>query len=103
MGSFTIRRTSRPAIRPASLVACRWLSLKYAGTVMTACSRGSPKKASARCLRARRTWADTSGGVTALSPTLMRTTSALARNSKGQWQSSSLMSSYPRPMKRLTE
>jgi hypothetical protein len=27
-----------PAMRPASLVAWRWLSLKYAGTVITALS-----------------------------------------------------------------
>ena len=31
-----MRFTSRPAILPASLVAWRWVSLKYAGTVMTA-------------------------------------------------------------------
>ena len=31
-----MRMTSRPAIRPASFVAWRWPSLKYAGTVMTA-------------------------------------------------------------------
>jgi hypothetical protein len=31
-----IRSTLRPAIAPASLVACRWASLKYAGTVTTA-------------------------------------------------------------------
>src|SRR5207245_2344629 len=36
VGSLTSRRTSRPAILPASFVACRWLSLKYAGTVITA-------------------------------------------------------------------
>ena len=28
VGSLRIRRTSRPAMRPASLVACRWPSLK---------------------------------------------------------------------------
>ena len=28
VGSLMIRATSRPAIWPASLVACRWLSLK---------------------------------------------------------------------------
>lgn len=28
LGSLIMRRTSRPAIVPASLVACRWLSLK---------------------------------------------------------------------------
>ena len=31
-----MRSTSRPAISPASLVAWRWASSKYAGTVMTA-------------------------------------------------------------------
>ena len=31
-----IRATSSPAIWPASLVAWRWASLKYAGTVITA-------------------------------------------------------------------
>ena len=33
----------QPAIRPASLVACRWLSLKYAGTVITASVTFSPR------------------------------------------------------------
>mmetsp|Transcript_30846 Transcript_30846/g.73566 ORF Transcript_30846/g.73566 Transcript_30846/m.73566 type:complete len:213 (+) Transcript_30846:245-883(+) len=36
VGSLMIRGTSRPAIFPASLVACRCASLKYAGTVTTA-------------------------------------------------------------------
>ena len=36
VGSLTMRRTLKPAISPASLVAWRWASLKYAGTVMTA-------------------------------------------------------------------
>jgi hypothetical protein len=35
--SLMMRRTSSPAILPASFVAWRWLSLKYAGTVITAC------------------------------------------------------------------
>src|SRR3954451_11529163 len=42
-----IRRTLRPAIWPASLVACRSASLKYAGTVMTASVTGSPRYDSA--------------------------------------------------------
>ncbi len=37
VGSLMMRSTSRPAILPASLVAWRCASLKYAGTVMTAC------------------------------------------------------------------
>ena len=36
VGSLMIRLTLRPAILPASLVACRCESLKYAGTVTTA-------------------------------------------------------------------
>src|SRR6185437_9065146 len=36
VGSLMIRFTSSPAILPASLVACRCASLKYAGTVTTA-------------------------------------------------------------------
>ena len=42
-----IRRTSSPAILPASLVACRCASEKYAGTVMTACLTSHPRNASA--------------------------------------------------------
>ena len=42
-----MRLTLRPAISPASLVAWRWWSLKYAGTVMTASVTGSPRYASA--------------------------------------------------------
>jgi hypothetical protein len=43
--------TAKPAIVAASLVACRWASLKWAGTVMTASVTGPPKKASAHSLR----------------------------------------------------
>ena len=42
VGSLIIRSTLRPAIVPASLVACRWLSLKYAGTVITASVTAPP-------------------------------------------------------------
>ena len=35
VGSFRMRSTSSPAIRPASFVAWRCASLKYAGTVTT--------------------------------------------------------------------
>jgi hypothetical protein len=42
-----MRSTLRPAMVPASLVAWRWASLKYAGTVMTASVTGSPRYASA--------------------------------------------------------
>ncbi|CFP64315.1 Uncharacterised protein [Bordetella pertussis] len=43
VGSLMMRLTSRPAMRPASLVAWRWLSLKYAGTVITASVTSSPR------------------------------------------------------------
>src|SRR3954470_15545963 len=42
-----MRRTSSPAIWPASLVAVRWASSKYAGTVTTAWFTVSPRYASA--------------------------------------------------------
>ena len=42
-----MRSTFSPAMRPASLVAWRWASVKYAGTVMTASVTLSPKNASA--------------------------------------------------------
>ena len=38
-----MRSTSSPAIWPASLVAVRWASSKYAGTVMTAWVTVSPR------------------------------------------------------------
>mmetsp|Transcript_4536 Transcript_4536/g.9159 ORF Transcript_4536/g.9159 Transcript_4536/m.9159 type:complete len:318 (+) Transcript_4536:747-1700(+) len=47
VGSFIMRRTSSPAIFPASFVACLWLSLKYAGTVTTALVTSRPRKPSA--------------------------------------------------------
>ena len=50
-------------MRPASLVACRWASLKYAGTVMTAWVTGAPKYRSALRLSWRRMCAEISGGV----------------------------------------
>ncbi len=43
VGSLMIRTTFRPAILPASLVAWRWLSSKYAGTVITASLTLSPR------------------------------------------------------------
>src|SRR5690554_1015288 len=47
VGSLTMRRTFRLAIWPASFVAWRSASLKYAGTVMTASVTGSPRYSSA--------------------------------------------------------
>ena len=43
VGSLMIRKTFSPAIVPASLVDWRWASLKYAGTVTTACLTSLPK------------------------------------------------------------
>src|SRR5947209_4454759 len=42
-----IRTTSSPASAPASRVACRWLSLKNAGTVTTAFATARPSSRSA--------------------------------------------------------
>mmetsp|Transcript_853 Transcript_853/g.3333 ORF Transcript_853/g.3333 Transcript_853/m.3333 type:complete len:480 (-) Transcript_853:793-2232(-) len=55
VGSLMILSTSRPAIFPASLVACLWESLKYAGTVMTALSTLSFKNLDASSVSLRRT------------------------------------------------
>src|SRR6187402_3377262 len=63
VGSFTRRRTSRPAMRPASFVACRCASLKYAGTVMTALVTAAPKYRSALRRSCCSTSAEISGGV----------------------------------------
>src|SRR5512140_1950118 len=78
VGSLMMRITSRPAILPASLVACRWLSLKYAGTVMTACVTGWPKYASASDLSLPRIMAEISCGLYSRPVTgiLTRTSSA---------------------------
>ena len=43
VGSLMMRFTSSPAMRPASLVAWRCESLKYAGTVITASVTSSPR------------------------------------------------------------
>mmetsp|Transcript_24054 Transcript_24054/g.67389 ORF Transcript_24054/g.67389 Transcript_24054/m.67389 type:complete len:218 (-) Transcript_24054:15-668(-) len=68
-----MRRTFSPAIAPASLVACRWASLKYAGTVTTACVTFLPRYASAVSFIFCRTMADTSSGARTLSSPLMFT------------------------------
>ena len=62
VGSLMIRSTSRPAICPASLVAWRCASSKYAGTVITACVTVSPRYASASRFSLTRIWALTSCG-----------------------------------------
>ena len=73
VGSLMIRSTSRPAMRPASLVACRCASLKYAGTVMTASVTRSPRNLDASSASLRRTSAEISSGAYNLSRTLNRT------------------------------
>ena len=43
VGSLIMRNTFKPAITPASLVACLCPSLKYAGTVITTSTTSSPR------------------------------------------------------------
>mmetsp|Transcript_26766 Transcript_26766/g.59096 ORF Transcript_26766/g.59096 Transcript_26766/m.59096 type:complete len:287 (+) Transcript_26766:1308-2168(+) len=63
VGSLMIRSTSSPAISPALRVACRWASLKYAGTVTTALVTGCPSLASATFFMCVSTIALTCSGV----------------------------------------
>ena len=62
VGSLIIRFTSKPAILPASFVACLWESLKYAGTVITASVTLVPRKSSAVLFIFWRIFAEISGG-----------------------------------------
>ena len=57
-----MRSTSRPAIFPASRVAWRCESLKYAGTVMMASVIGSPRNSSAKARISISTNAEISSG-----------------------------------------
>ena len=70
VGSLMMRRTLRPAMVPASLVAWRCESLKYAGQVMTASFTGAPMYASAVSFILVRTMEDTSSGVNCLTSPL---------------------------------
>ena len=93
---------------PASLVAWRWSSLKYAGTVMTALSTVSPRYASASAFSFCRIIALISGGAYSLSPSPAFTFTRASplgpeTTSKGTIFSSSLTSASLRPMKRLIE
>src|SRR5450756_2590109 len=99
-----MRLTSRPAILPASLVAWRCESLKYAGTVMTASLTLSPRYSSASRLSFCRIIAEISGGVYVLPP-ISTTASPLgpAWTWYGTMVISSATSPYLRPMKRLIE
>mmetsp|Transcript_5005 Transcript_5005/g.18156 ORF Transcript_5005/g.18156 Transcript_5005/m.18156 type:complete len:230 (+) Transcript_5005:1178-1867(+) len=63
-GSFKSRTVFNPAKRPASSVAAICLSSKYAGTVITALSTGTPKSTSAASNKVRSTCALTSSGST---------------------------------------
>ena len=99
-----MRITSRPAIWPASLVAWRCASLKYAGTVMTALVTGCPRYSSAACFSFCRIIAEISGGEYSLPCALTRASPLLARTTwYGTIFISSVTSSNLRPMKRLIE
>src|SRR5215218_7541618 len=104
VGSLMMRLTSRPATLPASFVAWRWSSLKYAGTVMTALSTVSPRYASASAFSLPRIIALTSGGLYCLPPASMRASPPGPETTLyGTIDSSSRTSASLRPMKRLTE
>ena len=99
-----MRLTSSPAIRPASFVAWRCWSLKYAGTVITASVIFSPRNASASSFSLRRTIAEISCAVYTLSLTFTAASPLAAlTTSYGTILISSVISSNLRPMKRLIE
>src|SRR5215218_5562470 len=99
-----MRLTSRPAMRPASFVAWRWSSLKYAGTVMTAESTGSPRYASASAFSFWRIIAEISGGEYCLPDACTRASPPDPETTLyGTIDSSSCTSASLRPMKRLME
>jgi molecular chaperone DnaK (HSP70) len=104
VGSLMIRNTSRPAIRPASLVAWRCASLKYAGTVMTASVTFSPSCLAASPASLRRISAAISSGAYCLPRTSKRTASFGPRATlKETIFASSSTSPHLRPTKRLAE
>src|SRR5215212_1390449 len=99
-----MRSTSRPAILPASRVACRCESLKYAGTVMMASVTSSPRKSSANDLISISTNAEISSGEYSLSRTRTFTSPLFAAtmlygSTFFAWPTSS--DSNLRPMRRL--
>lgn len=102
VGSFSRRSTFRPASLAASLVAWRWASSKYAGTVMTAPTRSSPSVFSARWRSVARISADTSTGLFTPATVLSCTMPGASTKSYGVF-SMWATSLSPRPMKRLTE
>ena len=99
MGSFSRRSTFRPASSAACRVACRCLSSKYAGTVITTPSSCSSRLSRARAASARRISLETSTGVLGPSPVSKASGSEAARLSN----CASLRSSRDLPMKRLAE
>ncbi len=90
-------------MRPASMVAWRCASLKYAGTVMTACVTGWPRYSSAACFNFCSTIALICGGAHFCPPASMRTSAPSLTAWYGTSFISSLTSSKRRPMKRLIE
>ncbi len=70
-----MRSTSSPAILPASFVAWRCASLKYAGTVTTASVTRSPRYLAASSASLRSTSAEISSGECCLPRTSKRTAS----------------------------
>ena len=104
VGSLMMRLTSSPAILPASLVAWRWESLKYAGTVTTASLTFSPRYSSASRLSFCRIIAEISGGEYVLPP---MSTEASPLEALTTWYGTIFISSETspnlRPMKRLIE
>src|SRR5262245_32178235 len=74
-----MRTTSRPASSPASRVAWRWASLKYAGTVMTAFLISVPSSREARSLRTLRIIAEISCGRYSWSPSCTLTSCPILR------------------------
>src|SRR5262249_56209063 len=85
-------------------VACRWASLKYAGTVMTAFFTVWPRYASADSFKLRRIIAEISGGVNVLPSTSTFTRSSGPPTILYGTSFSSLSTSrWRRPMKRLME
>uniref|UniRef100_A0A147BNQ5 Uncharacterized protein n=1 Tax=Ixodes ricinus TaxID=34613 RepID=A0A147BNQ5_IXORI len=102
-----MRSTLRPAMAPASLVACLCESLKYAGTVITASLTFWPRKASAVSFILVSTMALISSGLnffrSPLNSTLILGLPASLSTLKGQCLRSSwiLGSSNFRPISRL--
>jgi len=103
-----MRSTSSPAMRPASFVACRCESLKYAGTVITAWVIFVPSRISASAFSLPSTIAEISAGVYCLglpSTSTSTTASPLAAATTlyGTRLRSSSTSENLRPMNRLIE